>query len=552
MAESTTPSGIENQEPAESQDGKEQADDYEQEFNWEFKKIFMEPEKQEWVALAQPLSTTFDMTPVPLLDMRSTNSVSRYARKENLKEFTRSIRSAPQWSYLKEDPAFSDSELDGPLIPFHEIPGWTAARHGTEELPENRRPSRKRAWSDEQDDVDNQIKLESAHHDTPGQQAEDQQEGQPKTKRQKNKETQEQQLFADASPERPGTPTATAGTPVLGRAGTPSFGADDDVWAPQPGEGAESAPVDPTEALLASLGVSGSPKPVQEEPLPPFLSSTAEDHFQATPDPALVPTLSRHSSFDNATYPPNSHPNPQYGDGHPIKPPYANTHRGNPQHGNGPPAPNPSYPNGPHAIPQYNNQSPIYPPYYNAPHGNTQYGSTGNMPYPNGPPLQRQYSSGPANPQYGNNGDSQYMNGPPVNPQFNPGPHGTPPLRQDSGYVSARGSYSNDSGQHDFSRRRNSQVECQQQPPSHAKRIDTSVGTTFKENTSQKADQKQDSDAEKSESPLSLIERELLYPKLTVAPSKSKKPEPQRQVDDVVRKKRQPVVAEAYRYACDF
>jgi hypothetical protein len=547
--ETTTPNGKENQEPAKSQDGKDQVDDEEREFNWEFKKIFKEPEKQEWVALAQPLSTTFDMTPVPLLDMRSTNSTSRYARKENLKEFTRSIRSAPQWSYLKEDPAFSDSELDGPLIPFHEIPAWTATRHGTADLPDSRRPSRKRAWSDEQDDVDNQIKLESRHLDPSGEQVdENQQEGEPKTKRQKNEESREKQQSSDASPERSGTPTATASTPVLGRAGTPSFGADDDVWAPQPGEGAESALVDPTEALLASLGVSGAPKPVEEEPFPPFLVSAAEDHF---PFP-LDPILDKHPPFENPPYPAtHSHPNPQYSNEQPINPPYASASRGNPQYGNGPPAPNPTYTNGPYPSPQYSNGPPVYPPYYNASRGNPQYGPPGNIPYANGPSLDPQYSNGPANSQFGCNGDPQYVSGPPVTPQFNHGPHGTPPLRQDSGYVSARGSYSNGSVPNDFNRRRNSQLEGQQQPPSHVKRIDTSVNATSKENISQKMDRNQDSGTEKSESPLSPTSAELLG-KLIDPPPKPKKSEPQRQVDDMVRKKRQPVVAEAYRYTYEF
>lgn len=65
-------------------------------------------------------------------------------------------------------------------------------------------------------------------------------------------------------------------------------------------------------------------------------------------------------------------------------------------------------------------------------------------------------------------------------------------------------------------------------------------------------DQKEESDAERSESPLSLIERELLYPKLAEPLPKPRKLEPQRQADDLERKKRQPVVAEAYRCAYYF
>lgn len=222
------------------------------EFTWELEKVFQEQPPTENVALAQPLSFTFESTPVPLLDHRLNNSVSRYARKENLKEFTKPIRSQPQWSYLKEDPAFSDAKMDGALIPINEVPAWMAARHGEEVRDLQVSKKRARSEEDEQEDVDNQIKLEaSSEHPT----------GDSPNKRQKNEEVVDEDTIIVQTC---ATPNGAPGTPTLGRAGTPSFGGEDDVWAPQPGEGAASAPLDPTEALLASLGVSGSPKPVQE------------------------------------------------------------------------------------------------------------------------------------------------------------------------------------------------------------------------------------------------------------------------------------------------
>ncbi|CAD6504756.1 BgTH12-00259 [Blumeria graminis f. sp. triticale] len=107
-------------------------------WEWEYENIFKDPPVAETVALAQPLAVAFKSTPVPLMQPCSKlgASISRYARKENLKEFTRSIRSTPQWSYMQEDPAFSDNCLDGQLIPLDQIHTWTASRHGKNQLLE--------------------------------------------------------------------------------------------------------------------------------------------------------------------------------------------------------------------------------------------------------------------------------------------------------------------------------------------------------------------------------------------------------------------------------
>ncbi|CCU74726.1 hypothetical protein BGHDH14_bgh05521 [Blumeria hordei DH14] len=107
-------------------------------WEWEYENIFKDPPIAETVALAQPLAVAFKSTPVPLMQPCSKlgASISRYARKDNLKEFTRSIRSTPQWSYMQEDPAFSDTCLDGQLIPLDQIHTWTASRHGKNQLLE--------------------------------------------------------------------------------------------------------------------------------------------------------------------------------------------------------------------------------------------------------------------------------------------------------------------------------------------------------------------------------------------------------------------------------
>ncbi|POS88297.1 hypothetical protein EPUL_000092 [Erysiphe pulchra] len=107
-----------------------EVDHREELWEWEFNAIFREPSAIETVELAQPLAAGFKSTPVPLTQPWSllVPSISRYARKDNAKEFARSIRCSPQWSYLQEDPAFTDIKLDSPLISINEILAWIAMR----------------------------------------------------------------------------------------------------------------------------------------------------------------------------------------------------------------------------------------------------------------------------------------------------------------------------------------------------------------------------------------------------------------------------------------
>lgn len=438
-------------------------EDEDAQFDWDYKNIFKEPERKETVALAQPLSANFKSTPVPLVQAWSIHvpSISRYARKDNVKEFVRSIRYAPQWSFLQEDPGFSDAPLEGPLIPFSELPAWMAERHRMNATPEpeleqelepqlendDYSGSRKRLRSeepeegqvDEQDDVDTQIALEASESEVDG----------PRAKRQKNEADDEQQ------DEVMGTPTAR--TPVLtdGRAGTPCFQTDDDAWAPEAGERAAS-PMDPTEALLASLGVSGAPKPVKQESVPPHpapndetqspqqTQSQTQMSSQQSPDgPSSNISLGNRQSNNNVyanapqgnsqwTAPstpqgkpqwsqpantPQSQPQPQW-----TQP--VNTPKGQPQpqwgapanapygHASsvgstGPPA-NTHYGSGPSVNAPYVNGFPAGPPGppANQPYVNSQYGAPTNPPYGSGSPA---YTA-TINPQYG----------PPVNTPYGP------------------------------------------------------------------------------------------------------------------------------------
>ncbi len=427
-----------------------EADEEEVLFNWEFKYIFKEPKHVETVALAQPLSASFKSTPVPLVQAwtMSVPSISRYARKENLKDFVRPIRSSPQWSYLQEDPAFAEVELHGPAIPLGELAAWTAAHHTEANLPEDDKMenelldnSHKRARSEEaeenfretQDQVDGAEMENSSNADG------------PPTKRQKNEQIENDPDYVMRTP--------TLAPVLVNRSGTPCVETDDDAWAPQPGESA-STPLDPTEALLASLGVTGSPKPVQKEPHPSYMNDLEEQPRSQSPQLSHTiqptPSLPQSSQPFNATpannqsgTPANNQIEATSGQNFPPmefqKGPPMNNVSMNLQ-----PGPPTNYPNGPplnnqagsylnQGGQQMNNQNISPMNNNNGPSMNTQYGGlVQGQPQgpPQGPPQYVPAQNGPygnpypdpssgnfsqVNPQYGPSANISYQNGPSQN-----------------------------------------------------------------------------------------------------------------------------------------
>jgi hypothetical protein len=639
---STAPQAKESEQKEEGELSEE--DLQEQDFNWELNAIFHEDPPKEIVALAQPLATSFGVTPVPLLHSNPTDSVSRYVKRNSMKDFIRPVRTLGSWDYLKEDPGYCANLVEGDLIPLEHVPAWMAARHGTV-VPSTLSKKRERSHDDEVDEqqnVDNQIQLEIS--------SEEPNEGKPK-KRQRVEEG-DIDMADTIIVQAPGTPNGGPGTPTLRRVGTPSLDTEDDVWAPQPGEGALSVvKADPTEALLASLGVSGSPKPVRKQVTPPV--STTEDDLsdppycnvpkssspQENPDynmrlsNGLAPQpqqnygndLSHNRSAHNG--PPQGNPsynaqaqngppqgnsayngqaqnNPQY-DNHQFGLPRQNSYGNDlppqavpPVNNAWAPWPQPLVPNErPHVsnsyLPPHQGGYPSNPPYnmppqgYGPPHGYTPsgppqqlYGPYGNLPYGMAPPGNPAYNSpqqgpygtgqatqgGPSygaqvNQSYGSNpyGTSQVnaqypLFNPPqgTQPPFNPdqgnqppfnSAHGNPqPARHDSGYESARGSYSNGSGM-------NKAQSFQQQPPS---RLDGSADTpsppektpVLSERRNSKSDDTAEPGNETPSTPLTPTSAEILGKLNSVKPGSAKK------ADDSASKKLrrpQPVVAEAYR-----
>lgn len=409
-----------------------------QQFEWDLEKIFKSPTPHEIVALAQPLSHDFDLTPVPQLNPEAT-CISRYAIKDNVKEFTGSVRDPPDWPSRQEDPVHAELKLDSPLIPLDEILAWTEARHaaqngGTDTLMnDDVDASRKRFRSreasevlgDGQNDADTQTDLENG--------LEDNSTSQP-NKRQKTES-------GENANGRAGTPEMTTMFYET-RDGTPCLATDDEAWAPQPGESAAPpAPTDPMEALLASLGVTGSPKPVDDRPLPPYQPlpehSSRPISSGTNPSPLKKQPLTlipgHQSKFQGKVAPAINGQGNMQGSQQQFRPtpPTANSQNHHPQFGpsnNGLPFQPQFPPSGPSVQTPYQNGAPSNgqygmpqngPPSYggnnmrgNQQNGNSMYSNNNNMP---GPPQN-------GNPMYGNNMPGPPQNGNPMYNQNMPGP----------------------------------------------------------------------------------------------------------------------------------
>jgi len=229
----------------------------ETEFEWDLEQIFTTEIKKEADPIGRPLPTVYDEEPILPPAYNAKAIVGKYVRPNNLDIFARDIRLSLHWPSLKADPVFTDIAFDSPLIPLDDIESWIRQRQNRFDLVELMQsggqpsPTHKRAWSEEQDNnskkICRNVLLEPdilRSHQAP-------QAGMHESN----------EALRPARDVTPAVDRST--TPAFERSGTPSFGADD-AWAPQPGEGqfATSPITDPTEALLASLGVTGSPKPI--------------------------------------------------------------------------------------------------------------------------------------------------------------------------------------------------------------------------------------------------------------------------------------------------
>jgi hypothetical protein len=230
----------------------------EAEFQWSLEKIFAKEVKKDADPIGRPLPTVYDEEPILPPAYNAEAIIGKYVRPNNLEIFARDIRLSLHWPSLKADPVFNDIPFNSPLIPLDDIESWIQQRQSRFDLTElaqngsQHSPTLKRAWLEEQERNSKKICYDSLPE--------------PDISRSQQAPHGGMDGASDLTKlARDVTPAVDRSTtPAFGRSCTPSFGADDDAWAPQPGEGQiTTSPVtDPTEALLASLGVTGSPKPI--------------------------------------------------------------------------------------------------------------------------------------------------------------------------------------------------------------------------------------------------------------------------------------------------
>jgi hypothetical protein len=231
-------------------------------FEWELENVFSEEIHKDADPIGRPLPTTYDEEPILPPAYNAKSIICKYVRPNNLEIFAREIKLSLHWPSVKADPVFNEIAYGAPLIPLDDIDSWIHQRQNRQVLLELEQdgghpsPSGKPAWSAELEDDRKLISYEA--HIEPGNGRIHQASQGPA------RDVDSNDL---AKLDRAGTPAVNgSGTPAFGRPGTPSFGAEDDAWAPQPGEGeVTTSPVaDPTEALLASLGVTGTAKPISQ------------------------------------------------------------------------------------------------------------------------------------------------------------------------------------------------------------------------------------------------------------------------------------------------
>ncbi|KAI9736446.1 MAG: hypothetical protein M1818_006180 [Claussenomyces sp. TS43310] len=228
-------------------------EEYDHDFMYAFKATTFSPA----ISIGRPLPSSYSEEPVPSPALSAPGLLCKYVRPRNLEIYIRDIRKSPHWPFVKNDTVFNEIAWDSPTVPLDEVVAWVHNRNrqvdvGQHGSPEISGTPRKRARSTiTQEDVGTEISREAVPENSCIS---------PRQAKSPNLKP-----IDDVATRPSGRPE----TPRVGREVTPSFGAEDDAWAPQPDEG-RSTPViaaDPTEALLASLGVSGSPKPVQEKPV---------------------------------------------------------------------------------------------------------------------------------------------------------------------------------------------------------------------------------------------------------------------------------------------
>ncbi|KFY37177.1 hypothetical protein V495_07304 [Pseudogymnoascus sp. VKM F-4514 (FW-929)] len=194
------------------------------------------------IAILTPLSTQVDEE--PLTSDGDAPIKSKYVRPGNLEVFILPIQKSLHWAILHTDPALAKIDEAYPAVPFEMWDEYREERKKRKLLEAQLKTTARddqsyEAFQGETDQIMREHSTESFG---------------------RRESSRARQLSASS---RRGSRSRSR-TPGNSRRGTPTLEDEDELWA----SGTGGAPVntttnvDPTEAVLASLGVTGAPKPV--------------------------------------------------------------------------------------------------------------------------------------------------------------------------------------------------------------------------------------------------------------------------------------------------
>ena len=195
------------------------------------------------IAILTPLSTQFDEE--PLASDSDAPIKSKYVRPGNLEVFILPIQKSLHWAILHTDPALAKIDEAYPAVPFEMWEEYREERKKRKMLEarlyDTTRDDQSRyaIYEDEDDQAMRESSTESIGH-------------------QESSRGPVRQFSASSQRDS----RSRSRTPGYSRGATPALEDGDDRWAPQPGEASVATYVDPAEAVLASLGVTGAPKPI--------------------------------------------------------------------------------------------------------------------------------------------------------------------------------------------------------------------------------------------------------------------------------------------------
>ncbi|KFY17044.1 hypothetical protein V492_00904 [Pseudogymnoascus sp. VKM F-4246] len=258
--------------------------------DWE-ESVFRDLLRVVTIAILTPLSTEFDEQPLTS-DVSDAPIKSKYVRPGNLDVFILPIQKSLHWAILHTDPALAKIDEAYPAVPFEMWDEYREERKRRKMLEARLHNTTRDEQSREgtYDDTDDQAMRESSTEST---------------RRHESSRGSVRQFSAGSQRDS----RSRSRTPGYSRPATPALD-DDRYWASK----ADEAPAkttafdDPAEAVLASLGVTGAPKPVsvntaiyndeQKEPVRQF-SPRRQQMRQDSGYASARPSTGRQSSWSN-------------------------------------------------------------------------------------------------------------------------------------------------------------------------------------------------------------------------------------------------------------